>query len=290
MQQRGKRLTLSPSDLNNHLACEHRTWLDLMRTRGEIELHPVPRPDAELVAERGREHEAAYLARLEAAGLEVARIADADADATVAAMREGRDVIHQAAFRAGAWSGRADFLLKVGTRSDLGAFSYEPADAKLATHPRPYVIFQLLFYAAMVGLAQGRPPERMHVILGTDERRSFRPRAFQAYAARVQRRFLETLKASRDGARPPYPYPVEHCAYCDWWARCADRRRADDHLSLVAFVTKAQTIALEECGVRRVSQLAALGEGTAVPGIGAATLRRLRQQAWLQAESRELDH
>src|SRR3954451_23352769 len=140
MQQRGKRLTLSPSDLNNHLACEHRTWLDLMRTRGEIELHPVPRPDAELVAERGRQHEAAYLARLEAEGLEVVRIADGDADATVAAMREGRDVIHQAGFHAGGWRGRGAFLRKGGTPSDLGAFSYEPADAKLAPPPRPYVI------------------------------------------------------------------------------------------------------------------------------------------------------
>ena len=65
-------------------------------------------------------------------------------------MRAGRDVIHQASFRAANWSGRADFLLKVGQPSDLGAFSYEPADAKLATHPKPYVIFQLLFYAAMV--------------------------------------------------------------------------------------------------------------------------------------------
>src|ERR1051325_1693479 len=118
MQQRGKRLSLSPSDLNNHLACEHRTWLDLMHARGEVELHRVPRPDAELVAERGREHEAAYLARLEAEGLEVARIADGDTEAAESAMRHGRDVIHQAAFRAGNWSGRADFLLKVATPSD----------------------------------------------------------------------------------------------------------------------------------------------------------------------------
>ena len=289
MQQRGKRLYLSPSDLNNHLACEHRTWLDLGRARGEIELRRIPRPDAELVAERGREHEASFLARLEAEGREVTRIEGGDAEATLAAMRAGADVIHQAAFAAGNWSGRADFLLKVAEPSDLGAHSYEPADAKLATHPKPYVIFQLLFYAAMVGVAQGRSPDHVHVILGTDERRTFRPRDFQAYADRVQRRFLETLKSYSDGAPPPYPYPVEHCAYCDWWARCADRRRADDHLSLVAFLTRGQAAALERAGVRHVTQLAALGEGSTVRGIAGGTLRRLRQQAWLQSESRELD-
>jgi len=291
MQQRGSRLVLSPSDLNNFLACEHRTALDLARARGELTLHKRPRPDAELVAERGRQHEAAYLARLEAEGRDIARIEDPGAatEATEAAMRAGREVIYQAAFRAGNWRGVADFLLRVPEPSELGEWSYEPADAKLATHPKPYFIFQLLFYAAMVAQLQGRTPERIHVVLGTDEQRSFRPGDFQAYADRVQRRFLETLKAYRGGARAPYPYPVEHCAYCDWWARCRDRRRADDHLSLVAFLTRAQAIRLEAAGVRRVTQLAALTGDTAVPRISRSTLGGLRQQAWLQAESRELD-
>ena len=115
-------------------------------------------------------------------------------------MRAGRDVIHQATFVAGNWRGAADFLLKVRVPSDLGPLSYEPADAKLATHPKPYVIFQLLFYAAMTGQIQGLAPERVHVVLGTDETRSFRPRDFQAYADRVQGRFFRTLQAYRKGA------------------------------------------------------------------------------------------
>ena len=249
MLQRGGRLLLSPSDLNNFLACEHRTALDLARARGEILLERIPRPDAELVAERGREHERSHLARLKERGLDVVEIdGEAAAEATVEAMKRGADVIHQATFTAGAWRGAADFLLKVRVPSELGAYSYEPADAKLATHPKPYVIFQLLFYAAMVGETQGLAPERVHVVLGTDETRSFRPRDFQAYADRVQGRFFRTLQAYRKGAPPPYPYPVEHCAYCDWWARCRDRRRADDHLSLVAGITRAQTVRLEEAG------------------------------------------
>ena len=41
-------------------------------------------------------------------------------------------------------------------------------------------------------------------------------------------------------AEPPetYPEPVDHCALCDWKQGCADRRRADDHLSLVAGITR----------------------------------------------------
>src|SRR5215217_7457156 len=289
MLQRGGRLLLSPSDLNNFLACEHRTALDLARARGEILLQRIPRPEAELVAERGREHERAHLERLRERGLQVVEIGPGDgaAQATIEAMRAGADVIHQAAFIAGNWRGAADFLLRVRTPSDLGAHSYEPADAKLATHPKPYVILQLLFYAAMVGQIQGVAPERVHVVLGTDETRSFRPRDFQAYADQVQGRFFRTLQAYRKGAAPPYPYPVEHCAYCDWWARCRDRRRADDHLSLVAGITRAQAIKLEEAGVRRVTELAGVPSGVSVPGISPPALAALRQQAWLQVESRD---
>src|SRR5215217_123937 len=291
MLQRGGRLLLSPSDLNNFLACEHRTALDLARARGEILLQRIPRPDAELIAERGREHERAHLERLRERGLEVAQIEPGEgaAEATLEAMKAGADVIHQATFTAGNWRGAADFLLKVRAPSELGAHAYEPADAKLATHPKPYVIFQLLFYAAMVAQIQGVAPERVHVVLGTDEMRSFRPRDFQAYADQVQGRFLLTLQAYRNGAQPPYPYPVEHCAYCDWWARCRDRRRADDHLSLVAGITRAQAIKLEQAGVRSVTELADVPSGVSVPGISAPTLAALRQQAWLQVLSRDSD-
>ena len=290
MRQRGGRLLLSPSDLSNFLACEHRTALDLARARGEILLDRVPRPDAELIAERGREHERAHLEQLEAEGRDVVRIGRGEEAAaqTVAAMRDGREVIHQAAFSAGNWNGAADFLLRVAEPSELGGHSYEPADAKLATHPKPYVIFQLLFYAAMVGLIQGRAPDRIHVVLGTNERRAFRPRDFQAYADRVQERFLSTLKAYRGGGVPPYPYPVEHCAFCEWWARCRDRRRADDHLCLVPSLSRPQAMLLEEAGINTVADLAGMPPyGTEVHGITRATLDGLRRQAWLQVESRD---
>jgi hypothetical protein len=56
MLQRGGRLILSPSGLNHNLAASTAPALDLARAR-EILPRRIPRPDAELVAERGREHE-----------------------------------------------------------------------------------------------------------------------------------------------------------------------------------------------------------------------------------------
>jgi len=289
MQARNGDLLLSPSDVNNFLACEHRTALDLLRARGELELRRIPRPDAELIAERGRQHEAAFLERLRAERRDIAEIEGEDAaEATVAAMRAGRDVIYQAAFLDDGWRGYADFLIRVERPSRLGDWSYEAYDTKLATHPKPYFIFQLLFYSDQIARLQDARPEWMHVVLGTREVRSFRPRDFAAYVQHVQERFLDTLAAYGRGEQPPYPYPVEHCNYCDWWLRCRDRRRADDHLSLVAFLSRGQAVRLEAAGVRTVSQLAALDGDERVARMASETLDGLRQQARLQFESRGL--
>ncbi len=109
-------------------------------------------------------------------------------------------------------AGYADFLLRTDEPSELGPFSYEAYDAKLAAHPKPYFILQLLFYSEQMARLQGRTPRRMHLVLGTREVRTFRPDDFTAYAARVRARFLDYLEELGQGLEPPYPYPVEHCA------------------------------------------------------------------------------
>ncbi len=127
----------------------------------------------------------------------------------------------------------------------------------------------------------------MHLILGTQERPSFRTTDFTAYTSRVRERYLDYLDELSAGAEPPYPYPVEHCDWCEWWARCRDKRRADDHLSLVAFLWRGQAVKLEDAGVSTVADLAALPEETTVNRLPARTLAGLRQQARLQVEARE---
>ena len=286
-------LRLSPSDVNNFLACQHLPALDILRAQGKASPNKAPRPDAELVAEKGLLHERAFLESLRAEGREIVVIPEEGTSAseraalTEEAMRSGAAVVHQAGFREGGWRGYADFVMRVETPSDLGEFSYEAHDAKLAAHPKPYFIFQLVFYTEQIGRIQGRMPERMHLILGNQERPSFRTTDFTAYTSRVRERYLEYLDELSAGAEPPYPYPVEHCAWCEWWARCRDKRRTDDHLSLVAFLGRGQAVKLEGAGVSTVADLATLPEETTVDRLPARTIAGLRQQARLQVEARE---
>jgi uncharacterized protein len=89
----------------------------------------------DVFARRGREHEARVLAAYEAEGRRVAQVMVVGegrealargAELTVEAMRAGADVIAQARFFDGRWTGVADFLLRRdGRPSALGAYSYE---------------------------------------------------------------------------------------------------------------------------------------------------------------------
>jgi predicted RecB family nuclease len=292
MQILDAQLILSASDLNNFLACPHLMTLDLARTRGELETEPERGADAELLARKGDEFERRYLDSLIAEGRQVAAIPEGDGSEaalleavarTEEAMRDGSDVIYQATFFEDGLRGHADFLFRVDNPSELGDFSYEVADTKLARRAKPYFILQLCFYSELLAAVQGVEAERIHVILGNGERRSFRLAEFAAYFRRVRAAFLAALA---DGERSTYPEPVAHCEICRWRAVCDGKREADDHLSLVANITARQRELLQEAGI---GTLAALGgaERLAVRGIDAEVLSRLHEQASLQLAARE---
>ncbi len=76
-------------------------------------------------------------------------------EATLAAMRDGADVIYQAPLADERWHGRADFLRKVARPSKLGGWSYEVTDAKLATETRAGTILQLCVYSSLLERLQG---------------------------------------------------------------------------------------------------------------------------------------
>jgi uncharacterized protein len=287
-------LVVSPTDLTGFLACTHLTQLEMRAANGEVER--PSREDAELdvLTRRGEEHETRHLGRLEAEGRRVVSIASMDtwtrADleaaqaATVAAMRDGADVIYQATFFDGRWRGHADFLLRVETPSELGPYSYEVADTKLARSVRVGALLQMSNYSEHLAGLQGVRPANMHVILGHGRTESFPVNDFAAYYRSVKARFEEAIDA------PPadsYPDPVDHCGMCRWIDVCDARRRDDDHLTFVARMSRNQSRRLTEVGVGTMAALAASPDGLHIEGVGDAVVRGLQLQARLQVQERE---
>ncbi len=293
MRSLSNSLRLSATDLSNHLHCHHLTQLNLAVAHGERDRPDWYDPRAEVLRERGYEHEARYLDQLRAEGRAVVEVHGSDDAARIARtqelMHEGVDVIAQGALALDGWFGRPDVLLRVAQPSDLGPWSYEVIDTKLARETRGATVLQLCLYSELVETVQGRLPERMHVVSPAETLvpETLRVVDYLAYHRWVKRRLLDAVDSEAE--RPPtYPEPVEHCQVCAFWKECGERRAADDHLSLVAGAGRGQRRELEG---RSIAKLAALAEEPIPlswkPTRGAApTYERLREQARVQLEGR----
>lgn len=286
------RLVLSPTDLNDHVECEHLTVLAREVAWGTRGRPRAADEYAELLRRKGEAHETAYLSRLRDEGRQVVDVLPADrwdfeaaARATSEAMRAGADVIYQATFIRGDWRGRADFLERIERETALGAWGYEAVDAKLARAEKPTYVLQLCFYCEAVEAIQGTAPEAMHVVLGIGERRSLRLADFAAYYRRVRTGF-EAALARQDRTEP---YRVEHCALCDFRQVCHEQWTREDHLLLVAGIRRDQVRRLRAGGLGTLADLAGAAPGTRVQELAAHTFETLRDQASLQAVSRAVE-
>jgi predicted RecB family nuclease len=287
MQLVADRLVFSPTDLTHFLACEYLSRLEIEVANGRV-FEKYRAAEADLLAAKGEAYERAHLGEFERRGLRTLRIGetgnqfdwDVNARETQAAMLAGLDVIYQAVLLDQEWRGKADFLVKVDTRSALGDWSYEAWDAKLARHAQPSHLLQLAYYSERLAALQGRGPEWMHLFLGTGEQVRFRYRDFCSYYHAVRRRFERAAREKTEVA----PYPVAHCRLCGYISHCEEGWEAADHLSLVAAIRRSQVERLIEADVRTSAGL--VDHSGAVAGIGPAALDRLRHQARLQTHFR----
>ncbi len=293
MKRTGDSLRLSATDLANHLACHHLSHLDLAAARGSRRPPDWFSPDVAILRQRGSDHEEAFLGHLERQGLRITRL-DADPDEgrsferTLSAMRDGPDVIVQATLIQERWSGRADVLRRVPRPSRLGDWSYEVWDTKLARETKGGAVLQICLYSDLLEAIQGARPEHMYIV---PPRVGFNPDAyrvddFMAYYRLVRRRLEAVIQAA--GSTPSYPEPVPHCDVCRWWPECDSQWRRDDHLSLVAGITRLQT---REFEARDLTTLEALASEPLPfswkPTRGALeAYARAREQARVQRDGR----
>jgi len=293
-------LVLSPTDLTKHLACPHVTTLDLAALyspqNGPAHGGALPADDAlNLVFSKGMEHERAYLDRLRKAGNGITEIPtrydvvgriEAERQ-TLDAMCAGADVIYQAAFCDGQWGGQADFLLRTDRPSDLGDWSYDIADTKLARRLKVPALLQMATYAERLAELQGAHPEFLIVVTGDGVEHPWRLADVASYARRARGRLRQAVEGQAVEGRPATePMPVAHCSQCRWKTKCADLWEATDDLSLVAGMRKDHRQALVAAGISTVADLGKAELADLPRGIGRPSRERLVQQARLQLAER----
>lgn len=293
MKKHSDCITLTATDLAGHLNCRHLTALDLAVATGALEKPRHWDPLLEILRERGQQHEQAFVDHLRGQGLSVVTIdgvevTDDAASQTVQAMAAGQDIVVQAALTHESWSGRADILRKIAKPSQFGPWSYEVIDTKLARETKGGTVLQLCLYADLLDQVQGVAPDYVYVVAPWSD---FQPLKFRYadYAAyfRQAKKAIET--ATETQPLTVYPDPKAHCDICRWQERCEKRRRADDHLCLVAGIAKTQITELQAQGISTTAALAAMPLPLSwKPERGAPlSYEKAREQARIQIESRE---
>jgi uncharacterized protein len=288
-------LRLAATDVSNHLACRHLTYLELAVARGEQRAPEWRAPDLRIIQQLGFDHEARYLKHLAGQGLEVLNLdrtgsESAIVDATLAAMHRGVAVIAQGALRSGRWFGRPDVLFRVDKPSAaFRSWSYEAHDCKLARETKATTILQLSLYSELLGEIQGVEPDEMRVIAPgtTFSGQRYRVAEYAAYYRYVKRQ-LERATANGNDAGT-YPEPCEHCDICRWFQECDQRRRADDHLSLVAGIRSQQRTQLEAWDRNTVEKLAEMPIPLQEKPLHGSRegIERVREQARVQVAGRK---
>jgi uncharacterized protein len=293
MQKKNDKYVLSAGDISGFLNCKRLTELDTLVANDKLQKPEFNDPHLKVMQERGFEHERNYVAFLQEKGLIYKSAESGSGDdayqKTKDLMQEGIDIITQGVLKLEGWYGRSDILLKVENSSSLGDYSYIVMDTKLSRETKAGSIMQLCLYSEMLQEIQGVMPEMMYVVTPGEENNfneeEYRVADYQAHYRFVRNQLLSALDNIN-----AYPEPVIHCDICRWWENCTKRRRDDDHLSLVANISKSQRKDLESIGVTTMKALAEVDvdEFQNLPsGTNLKSLELSREQARVQVEARE---
>ena len=284
---------LTPSKISAWLGCAHYLTLTSLVEAGAMAVDPSPLSSlAEILVEKGNQHEASCLEDYEAMGKTIYQVPGRnrgedflDWVARVAnPMELGFDVIYQMPFAHDGIRGIADFVVRRESPED-GFASYEPVDAKLTrSHAKPGHVLQLCFYAEAMAALVGAAPQSMHIWLGSGTTQALTVEEFSPYWRRLRRQ-LKDLLADEPVEASTRPRPCDSCEYCEFSGHCERQWREQDSLAFVANTRQSERDALEEAGVRTVVELSRRRDSVAT--LRDEKLTRLTRQAALQVASRE---
>jgi uncharacterized protein len=288
MKIKNNKFFVSPSDLNNFVACKYTVLNEIKYHNKEIRKSP-DRANDKLWKEMGVEHEKRHYKILKEKYKKSITIkSDLNEkdrfDETVRAIQKGYDLIYHAYLIDDNLRGEADFLIKCDTKSDLGDYSYEVYDTKITRNLKPRHITQITAYSDMLGKIQKVLPEKMYLIDGSDEYHSFKTIEYIDLFNHSKKEFIKFL--SNISKEKIYPEKCSYCNLCDWKDECDKTWENDNYINLVAGSNKSQIEKLKKNKIRTVEQLSKTKLTAMDLKINAESFKKIQLQAQLQEEKR----
>ena len=288
MKIKNNKFLVSPSDLNNFVACKYTVLNEIKYHNKEIRKSP-DRANDKLWKEMGVEHEKRHYKILKEKYKKSITIkSDLNEkdrfDETVRAIQKGYDLIYHAYLIDDNLRGEADFLIKCDTKSDLGDYSYEVYDTKITRNLKPRHITQITAYSDVLGKIQKVLPEKMYLIDGSDEYHSFKTIEYIDLFNHSKKEFIKFL--SNTSKEKIYPEKCSYCNLCDWKDECDKTWENDNYINLVAGSNKSQIEKLKKNKIRTVEQLSKTKLTAIDLKINTESFKKIQLQAQLQEEKR----
>jgi len=266
---------LTGTHVYSYVKCPRLAALDLHLSR---EQRRLPAPWEEFAAQRGRDFETQFVG-----GLSVVqpsypeRDFAAGASATLALLRAGVPLIHQAVLQCDDRLGLPDLLRRLPGASALGDHHYEVIDVKSSGRVRGDQILQVVFYSLLLASVQGRTPEHGALVLKDGREERFAIADYRAAGEEV----IAELRKLRDDPGLARPFLQLGCAGCYHDQRCLPELAQAQDLSLVQGMSHGARAILESVGCRTIGDLAVFHPDNAQQraNLDATVLRRLRRAA-----------
>ena len=289
MKVKNNKFFISPSDLNNFIACKYTALNEIKFHNKEIKKNNDKAND-ELWKKMGIDHEKKHYKLLKDKYKKNITIkSDLNENdrfnETVSAIQKGHDLIYHAYLVDENFRGEADFLIKCDTPSDLGDFSYEVYDTKITRNLKPRHVTQITAYSDMLGKIQKLLPEKMYLIDGSDEKHTFKAIEYIDLFNHGKKEFLKFLpKITKEKI---YPEKCSYCNFCQWKEECDRIWENDNYINLVAGSNKSQIEKLKKNKVITVQQLANTKLIATDLKINSESFKKIKSQAQLQEEKRK---
>lgn len=194
-------------------------------------------------------------------------------DVTLQHLRDGVDVVFQAAFFDGGFGGMADFI-KRGVEG-----RYEVWDTKLARHAKVSALLQIAAYADQLD-RDGIPRSPIGYLLLGDGTPFAQDLSEIIPVYHERRRKLEMILAAHVAQPDAVTWNDPRFTFCGSCASCVDEIERGRDLLLVAGMRKTQRTKLRAAGIETIEQLAHGSDP--IDGINTQRLHNLRLQAQLQ--------
>ncbi len=307
MRKKGQHFSFNSRDLLRS-KCQHCTRLAVAR---ELDIPGLAtlltqfqyQPDNLAIRYGMRFEEKLERELVESLGNQVAQPSARTLEATIELMEKGIPVIYQGVLNGGSgamdFSGRPDFLLRSDWRFEFSSRGftarqvdgwsggYTAWDAKLSSTAKPEYQVQVGLYVDVLrelGLAAGH---NHGLILGSAELASFDADVLLAEMIEDRNEFLSIVFKFLEED----PQRIEdigllicdastYCDLCEYPDLCQHTREEENHLQLVASITRSQIESLNRSGVKTVRQLA--GFDAATDKLSQVQVAKLARQARLQ--------